>query len=47
MYEQACGHDEAANRQVPIAVAFWIIPMGFRRAMFKLNAKSDTDSLSY
>ena len=25
MHEQVCCHDEAANHQLPVAVAFWII----------------------
>ena len=35
--------DEAANHQLPIAVAFWLI----QGEMFKLNAKCDTDLLLY
>ena len=36
-------HNEAANHQLPIAVAFWII----HGEMFNLNAKCDADSLLY
>ena len=38
--------DKAANHQLPIAAAFWIIWI-FSRGMFKLNAKFDKDSLLY
>ena len=46
MHEQACCHDEAANHQLPTAVAFWSI-WSFHRGMFKLNTKFDADSLLY
>ena len=48
MHEQACCRDEAANHQLPIAVAFGVIQMNsFHGQMFKLNAKCDADSLLY
>ena len=43
MYDQVHCHDEAANHQLPIAVAFWII----HRGMFKLDTKVDAGSLLY
>ena len=46
MHEQECCGDEAANHQVPIAVAFWIMH-NFHRKMFKLNTKFHADSLLY
>ena len=35
-------HDEAANHQLPIAAAFWIIQNSFCREMSKLNPKFDS-----
>ena len=46
MHEQVCC-SEAANHQLPIAAAFWIIQIVSTEEMFKLNAKSDADSLLY
>ena len=44
MHEWVLCCDEAANYQLPIAVAFWIMnhPNSFRGGMFKLNTKFDT-----
>ena len=47
MSEQVHCRDEAANHQLPIAAAFWIIQIVSTEEMFKLNAKSDADSLLY
>ena len=46
MHEWVCCRDEAANHQLPIAVAFWII-WSFHRGMFKLHARFDANSLLY
>ena len=46
MREWAHCCDEAANHQLPIAAAFWIIQI-VSRGMFKPNAKFDADSLLY
>ena len=47
IYEWAHCHDEAANHQLPIAMAFWIIWIVSRRGMSKLNTKFYADSLFY
>ena len=48
MHEWAHCHDEAANHQLPIAVAFWIIwTVSVEEWMLKLNAKFDEYSLLY
>ena len=39
--------DEAASHQLPIAAAFWIIPIVSHGGMFKLNATFEADSLLY
>ena len=46
MHEWVHCCDEAANYQLPIAAAFWIIwIVSMEEWMFKLNAKFDVDSL--
>ena len=47
MHEQVCSHDEAANHQLPIAVAFWIFWISFHGGMSKVNTKFDADLLLY
>ena len=47
MHEWGRCCDEAANHLLPIAEAFWIIPIVSTEEMFKLNIKFDTDSLFY
>ena len=47
MYEQAHCHDEAANHQLPFAVAFWIIRIVSIKECSSLMQKSDADSLPY
>ena len=44
MHECACCRDEAANHQLPIAVAFWIMK-SFHGEMFKRNTRCNADSL--
>ena len=46
MHEQACCHGEAANHQLPIAVALWIT-LSFHGGMFMLTTKSDADLSLY
>ena len=46
MHEPACCHGEAANHQLPIAVALWIT-LSFHGGMFMLTTKSDADLSLY
>ena len=46
MHERACCQNEAANHQLSIAAAFWII-QSFHGGPFELNAKSDANALLY
>ena len=47
MHEQACCRDEAANHQLPIAAAFWIIQIVCEEECSNLMAKFNADSLLY
>ena len=47
MHEQAHCRDEATNHQLPISCSLLNRPNSFSGGMFKLNSKSDADSLLY
>ena len=48
MHEQIHCHGEAANHQLPIVMAFWVIQIvSVEGGVFKLNEKFDADLLLY
>ena len=45
--ERACCHDEAANLQLLISAAFWVIWVSMEEWSWNVNGKSEADSLFY